>query len=141
MLVDTAANVLREVCETEKKVNGLPLPNRSANTSDKEPKQLEELDVTALANQLLGTTRLTYKHDCESFFEKLFEAKTEFKKLPESTKKEPFLVIVPSGKAQAPPPLAEEDQVFIYREPKKHFTANVFKISGTDIFFGSPPKN
>ena len=135
VLVDAAPSVLREVCETEMKVNGLPLPNRSADTNDKEPKQLEELDVTALANHLLDTTRLTYKYDCKSFFEKLFEAaKTEFKKLPESTKNEPFLVIVPSGEEQAPPPLAEEDKVFIYRKPKKHLTTNVFKVFGTEFF-------
>ena len=129
MLVDAASNVLREVCETEKKVTGLPLPNRSADTIDEDCKQLVELDVTALANHLLDSKRLTYKHDCGSFFEKLFEAKTEFKKLePGSTDNEYFLVIVPSGKAQASPPLAEEDKVFIYLESNKYFKTNVLRI-------------
>ena len=129
MLVDIVPIVLREVCETEqRKSNGMPLPKWSADKSDKKPKKLHELDVTALAGHLTDKARVADKYDCQSFF-KVFE--TVYKVVPDSNDK--VLVIVTQSDST---PLAQQDKICIYRTRKPSSTcmANVTKIVGTEYY-------
>ena len=86
LFYDNAAGVLREVCKRERDNFGLPLPTRTSLREEKDQKELDQIDFSALADHLNNLKRITSNH-CGSFFKHAFECDTDFSTDPASKRK------------------------------------------------------
>ena len=144
VLYGPVPEVLREVCETEKrKPNGLPLPKWSGDKTVKESEQIKKLDVTALARHLLNPHRILGGHDYRSFFVEAGKATISIKELPGSTNTEKIAVLVDPCRALVTK-LVEKEDVFVSthdQKPSTCFATCIEKIVGTKYYLNHTTNN